>query len=84
MAKGYSSFCFSLCKFRGGGQGGLSLPYNFQNNENKCVFYKYTIKLCVSCSKRCSGTSTLLRSTPDGVLDSLYFWKQHARHVKGP
>ena len=29
----------------------------FWNIENKCVFYKLKIKVCVRCSGRCHGTS---------------------------
>ena len=43
---------------RGGadGQGGAG-PFNFQSNKNRCVFNKRTIKVSVSCSVRCPGTS---------------------------
>ena len=37
-----------------GGQG----PPNFQSHKQKCIFIKLTIKVCVSCSVRCPGTST--------------------------
>ena len=36
----------------------------------KCVFNKRTIKVCVSCCRRCPGTSAL-SAAPDGVLVSL-------------
>ena len=41
---------------RQGGPGG-QCPPNFWSNKSKCVFNKRTIKVCVSCSLRCPGTS---------------------------
>ena len=32
-------------------------PDKFQYNEKKCVFNECTIKVCISCSLRCPGTS---------------------------
>ena len=41
-------------RYRGVAKGGLG-PSNFWINE--CIFHKHTIKVCVSCSWRCPGTS---------------------------
>ena len=53
LVRGHSSLFGSQ-----GGQRGVGVgSSNFWNNENKCFFNKHTIKICVSCSWRCPGTS---------------------------
>ena len=44
---------------------------------NKCVFYKRTIKVCVSCCWWCPGTSAT--SAPH-LMVSLYLWCSEAAH----
>ena len=67
-----------------GGPGDLRPPPNFCNNKTKCVFSKNAIKVCVSCYRRCPGTST---SRAAHLTVSLYLCSSEATYalrLRGP
>ena len=64
--------------------GGKGVPTTQTPNVNKCAFNKHTIKVCVSYSLRCPGTST--PSVPHLTV-SLYFVSSASNvrvEVEGP
>ena len=61
-------------RWQGVAKGGPG-PSNFPTNEIKCVFKKRKFKVCISCSWRCSGTST--PSAPHLTV-SLYLWSSRS------
>ena len=72
----YIQFSSSEEGYRGGGKQGGSKrakdPPIFWTIENKWVCYKHTIKVQISCSRRCPGTAA--PSMPERMVSSFYLY----------